>query len=88
MKKLTHELIAMKTRCDRIENVKNLNLWGNDLDEIGIIRTLPCLEVVSLSVNKIRTLKDFQDMKNLKEELKTNIIISDFFNMGIPNSPS
>ena len=52
-KKLTHEFIAMRTKCDRLESIKNLNLWGNDLEDISVIRNMYNLEVVSLSVNKI-----------------------------------
>ena len=36
-KALTLELIHMKTKTNRIEGIKNLNLWGNDLDDIGIV---------------------------------------------------
>ena len=30
-KPLTKELIFTKTRNDNLTNIKNLNLWGNDL---------------------------------------------------------
>jgi hypothetical protein len=66
-KKLTQEFIALRTKCDRLESIKNLNLWGNDLEDISIIKNMPNLEVVSLSVNKIRTLKDFSYLRNLRE---------------------
>lgn len=66
-KKLTHEFVVLRTKCDRLESIKNLNLWGNDLEDISIIKNMPNLEVVSLSVNKIRTLKDFSYLKHLKE---------------------
>ena len=66
-KKLTPEYIAMRTKCDRLESIKNLNLWGNDLEDISVIRNMYNLEVVSLSVNKIRTLRDFSGLKNLRE---------------------
>jgi hypothetical protein len=36
-KALTVELIHMKTKTNRIEGIKNLNLWGNDLDDISIV---------------------------------------------------
>jgi hypothetical protein len=76
-KKLTHEFIAMRTKCDRLESIRNLNLWGNDLEDISIIRTMHNLEVVSLSVNKIRTLKDFASLKNLRELYLRKNSISD-----------
>ena len=36
-KALTLELIHMKTKTNRVEQIKNLNLWGNDLDDISIV---------------------------------------------------
>ena len=57
-KALTLELIHMKTKTNRIDSIKNLNLWGNDLDDISIVTQMHALEVLSLSVNNISTLKD------------------------------
>lgn len=76
-KKLTHEFIAMRTKCDRLESIKNLNLWGNDLEDISVIRNMYNLEVVSLSVNKIRTLRDFSGLRILKELYLRKNLISD-----------
>jgi hypothetical protein len=36
-KALTLELIHMKTKTNRIDTIKSLNLWGNDLDDITIV---------------------------------------------------
>jgi Leucine-rich repeat (LRR) protein len=58
-KPLTQELIAAKTKTEQIHLIKNLNLWGNDLDDLSIIRQMPSLIVLSLSVNKINSLRDF-----------------------------
>lgn len=66
-KKLTIELIAQKVHSDKIESIRNLNLWGNNLDDISIIEEMPSLEIVSLSVNKIRTLRPFANLQNLRE---------------------
>jgi hypothetical protein len=76
-KKLTHEFIAMRTKCDRLESIKNLNLWGNDLEDISVIKNMYNLEVVSLSVNKIRTLRDFSGLRILKELYLRKNLISD-----------
>lgn len=76
-KKLTRELIAQKAKSDRIQNIKNLNLWGSNLDDISIIKDMPSLEIVSLSVNKIRTLKPFANLNNLKELYLRNNLIAD-----------
>jgi cilla- and flagella-associated protein len=57
-KPLTTELIQMKTKNHRLETIKNLNLWGNDLEDISIVSQMQSLEVLSLAVNKVNTLKD------------------------------
>ena len=66
-KKLTRELIAQKVKSDRLESIRKLNLWGSNLGDISIISQMPSLEVVSLSVNKIHSLKPFANLKNLKK---------------------
>lgn len=66
-KALTLELIHMKTKTNRIDSIKNLNLWGNDLDDISIVHQMSALEVLSLSVNNISSLRDVQNCYNLKE---------------------
>ena len=66
-KQMTVELIHMKTKTNRIETIKSLNLWGNDLDDISILSQMQALEVLSLAVNKIFTLRDVQYCYNLKE---------------------
>ena len=74
-KKLTRELISLKVKSDRLESIRKLNLWGSNLEDISIIAEMPSLEIVSLSVNKIRTLKPFSNLQNLKElYLRKNLI--------------
>ena len=74
-KKLTRELISQKVKSDRIESIRNLNLWGSNIEDISILEQMPSLEVVSLSVNKIRTLKPFSNLRNLRElYLRRNLI--------------
>lgn len=77
-KKLTQEMISMKVKNDRIQTITHLNLWGSDLDDISILSKMPMLEVVSLSVNKIRFLKSFENMQNLKQLSLRKNLISDF----------
>lgn len=48
-----------KCKCDNLVSIKNLNLWGNDIDDMKLLRSIPNVEVLSLSVNKISSLKDF-----------------------------
>ena len=37
-KAMTVELIQMKTKTNRLETIKSLNLWGNDLEDISIVQ--------------------------------------------------
>ena len=76
-KKLTREYIVMRAKTDRLQSLKNLNLWGSEIDDVSIFREMPSLEVISLSVNKIRTLKDFANMQNLRELALRKNLISD-----------
>ena len=74
-KKLTRELIAQKVKSDRLDIIRKLNLWGNNIENISIIREMPSLEIVSLSINKIRTLVPFAKLQNLRElYLRCNLI--------------
>jgi len=55
-KPLTLELVFNKTKSDNLNNIKNLNLWGNELEDLSLIDRMPNLEVISLSVNNIKNL--------------------------------
>jgi len=57
----------MKCKTDKIEALDKINFWGNELEDVSIIRQMPNLSVISLSVNKIRSLEDFQYCPKLKE---------------------
>ena len=76
-KTLTSELIMMKCKTDKISNIKNLNLWGNDLEDISIIKEMPNIEICSLSLNKIISLKEFSSSKKLTELYLRKNLISD-----------
>lgn len=66
----------MRTKCNRMDLIKNLNLWGNDLQDISVIQSMPNLEVLSLSVNHVSTLVDLQYCHKLSElYLRKNEII-------------
>lgn len=76
-KALTADVILLRTKAGTLENVKNLNLWGNDIDDVSIVRDMPNLEVLSLSVNKITTLKHFGYCRKLTELYLRKNLISD-----------
>ena len=64
---MTVELVHMKTKTNRLETIKSLNLWGNDLEDISIVTQMSALEVLSLAVNRVSTLKDVQYCYGLRE---------------------
>ena len=58
---LTRDLLLSKCKTDKLSSIKNVNLWGNDIEDLSMLATeLPNVEIVSLSLNKISTLRDFQ----------------------------
>jgi Leucine-rich repeat (LRR) protein len=72
---LTKELIIDKCKKENFNEIKNVNLWGNDLSDMTMIRQLQNIEVVSLSVNKINTLVDFAYCTKIQElYLRKNLI--------------
>lgn len=74
-KKLTPELILSKCKQDNLSSIKNLNLYGNDLEDISILKDIPNIEIGSLSLNKIKSLKDFSSCKKLRElYLRKNLV--------------
>ncbi|KAJ3165929.1 hypothetical protein HDU88_003804 [Geranomyces variabilis] len=47
--------------------ITNLNLWGQDLTDVSVLRTMTNLEVLSLAINSIKSLSAFRDLTALKE---------------------
>lgn len=66
-KTLTLESVFLKSKTDKINSIVKLNLWGSDLEDISCLSNIPNLEVVSLAVNKIKSLKTFAKLFKLKE---------------------
>ena len=77
-RKLTKDFIRSRLGNDDFENIKNLNLWGNNIDDISLLSEMPSLEVISLSVNHIKDLSVFTKLKNVKELYLKDNQISDF----------
>lgn len=65
--KLSEALVLARTRATDFESVKKLNFWGSGIRDVSVVKKLPNLEVCSLSVNNISTLKDFSQCENLRE---------------------
>ena len=67
MSVLTENIVLARTRSQDLKNVKKLNCWGSELTDVSIVRRMPNVEVLSLSINKITTLEDFAACRNLRE---------------------
>ncbi|CAL4073859.1 unnamed protein product, partial [Meganyctiphanes norvegica] len=65
--KLTEDMVVARSKGSDLHNVRKLNCWGSDITDVSVVRSLPIVEVLSLSVNKITTLADFQYCPNLQE---------------------
>lgn len=66
-KKLTQETILSKSKVEDLSQVKCLNLWASDIEDIEIISEMKNLEVVSLSGNLISSLRPFFNNDKLSE---------------------
>jgi hypothetical protein len=64
---LTEELIINKSKNKELGEIKNLNIWGSDLEDISIIIKCYNLEVATFSANKIKTLSHFSFLPKLTE---------------------
>ncbi|XP_059179099.1 uncharacterized protein LOC131958228 [Physella acuta] len=72
---LTEALVLTRTRSQDLESVRKLNCWASNVGDVSVVRRLPNLEVCSLSINKITTLRDFAHCYNLQElYVRTNNI--------------
>lgn len=67
MSVLTENVVLSRTRSQDLRSVKKLNCWGSELKDVSIIRRLANVEVLSLSINHITTLSDFNACKALQE---------------------
>merc|ERR1712216_1032522 len=64
---LTEPLLLDKTEASSLLDIKNLNLWGSELDDVRVLAKMPNVEVLSLSVNKITGLEPFCKCSKLQE---------------------
>ena len=77
-RKLTKDFIRSRLGIDNLESIKELDLWGNNIDDISLLSEMPLLEIISLSVNHIKDLSVFRNLKNVKELYLKDNKISDF----------
>jgi len=68
-KPLTREMVAEKHNLKGVDinQVKKMNMFDFMIDSIALVREMPSLEIVSLSENKISTLRDLAHCPNMQE---------------------
>ena len=72
---LTKEMIQTKTKTENLSQIINLNFWGSEIENIDIIEKLTNIETITLSTNKIKSLKSFSKCLELRELfLRKNLI--------------
>ena len=71
------EKILNRTKAPSLHHVKNLNCWGWKISDISIVKRMPNLRVLNLSVNEITTLQHLQDCHQLVELYLRRNLISD-----------
>ena len=65
--KLTEELVLQRTKAKILSEVRSLNMWGQDISDVGLLLRMPNVEVLSLSVNGIGSLSSFRKCHRLRE---------------------
>ncbi|XP_062520151.1 cilia- and flagella-associated protein 410-like [Corticium candelabrum] len=64
---LTEEIVLSRTRAKCLERVKHLNCWGLQLEDVSLLKRMPNVEVLNLSVNKIASLEPLASCVRLRE---------------------
>ncbi|CAH0688505.1 unnamed protein product [Chilo suppressalis] len=67
MARLTEEMVIARSKQSDLSAIKKLNCWGAELGDVTLLRRMPNVEVLALSINKIRTLGDFAGCRRLRE---------------------
>ena len=76
---LTKRMILSKyPKYSSIKDIKKLDIWGEDIENISIISKMTNLEILSLSSNKISSLSPLSSCLNLSEIYLRNNNISSF----------
>ncbi|XP_026318975.1 protein C21orf2 homolog isoform X2 [Hyposmocoma kahamanoa] len=67
MARLTEEMVIARTKLSDLSAIKKLNCWGAEIVDVSLLRRMPNVEVLALSINRIRTLNDFAWCRRLRE---------------------
>lgn len=75
---LTYEIITVKAKGNKeFDKIKKLNCWASNLNDVSILKNLPSIEILTLSVNEITSLESLQYCSNLTELYIRNNKIDD-----------
>ncbi|VDN01421.1 unnamed protein product [Thelazia callipaeda] len=66
MVRLTESIVYSRTKFTA-ESVRKLNLWGCDIDDINLCSEMVNLQILSLSMNKVKCLKALKNCARLEE---------------------
>ncbi|XP_067834561.1 cilia and flagella associated protein 410 [Heptranchias perlo] len=64
---LSKKLVLSRAKAADLDTVKKLNCWGSNLKDLSILREMPNIEVITLSVNNISSLVYFRYCQNISE---------------------
>jgi len=65
--KLTESMVLHVTKKSSLDEVTTVNIWGMQISDVSLVARLPNLEVLSMSLNRINTLRHFSKCRMLKE---------------------
>ncbi|KAL4003307.1 hypothetical protein ACH3XW_7060 [Acanthocheilonema viteae] len=66
MVRLTESIVYNRTKIT-VESVRKLNLWGCDIDNIDLCSQMINLQILSLSMNRVKCLKPLENCMQLEE---------------------
>lgn len=72
---LSMDMILLKTKAETLDEVTHLNMWGNEFEDISILKYVPNVQVLSLSVNRIKSIEPIKHCLKLRElYLRQNLL--------------
>jgi hypothetical protein len=75
---LQEHMVFQKTRMQSLADVRTLNMWGFELENVSIVSQMINAETLALSVNKITSLAPFESCRHLQQLLLRGNQISSF----------
>eukprot|EP01147_Barroeca_monosierra_P002615 gene2615-5517_t len=79
---LSRDVVLAKTRSTSLDTVRLLNCWGCRISEASLLEHMPNVEVITLSMNRLSSLRYFEHCKNLRELYLRKNQIKDMKELG------